>query len=668
MRLVACLLLGPWLSVAGAFELSGDERRVDLAAAIEWLADPGGRLTLADVRDPAVAGRFRSWDGGGDFNAGFAPGAHWLRVTLRRAPGSPGPWLVEIPYAYLREATLFAPGQPPLEAGANVPPARRPWFHRFPVFPVEVDDAPRVFHLRVASSWSLTVPLVAWVPGAFVEQSQRLNLFQALYYGGVVALVLYNLFLWVSLRDRRFFLYAATCTFFGLGMFAGNGLGRLFLWPHWPAFDEIASALLLCVASAFAARFAMAFLGVRAYSRWLDRGLACHGWLFAALAALLLGSLPGWVPAQPLFQSLAPLALTLCALIVLAAVTALRRGNRGARFFLLAWGVLILGVVVASLRLFGWVPTNALTAYAMQISSSFEMLLLAFALGDIVHIERQHRLDAQAEAIAIQRRMFDSLAASEERLQREVALRTQELAATAEREGQTLGRYRRFAALIAHEFRNPLAIIGSQVSLMRKEHERGLLVLEERLSIVDSAARRLGALFDKWLQGDRLEHALERIRLRPIALHPWLAEHVRANAHWLEGREVKWDLDPLAEEIFADEALLDIALGNLIENACKYSPPRTPLRLSTRVVDGEIGIAVSDRGPGIEPERHGAIFEPYVRGGPAQGTRGLGLGLSFVRRIAQAHGGRVALLGPPDGGSAFWIWLPRSDHAGGIDE
>jgi len=668
LRIALCVVLCPWVLAAAALELQPGDRRIDLAPAIEWLADPGGRLSADDVRDPAVAARFQRWAGHGDFNAGFVGGAHWLRVTLRREAAAPGQWLLEIPYAYLNEVTLFAPGRAAVDAGSGVPPGDRPWFHRFPVFPLGLDDAPQVLHLRVASSYALSVPLLVWAPRSFVEHLQRIHLFQALYYGGVIALVVYNLFLWVSLRDRRFVLYAATCTCFGLGVFAGNGLGRLFLWPDAPRFDEIAGVFFLCTGGTFAAMFARAFLEVRRYSQRMDRALAGLGRAFLLLSLLLLGSLAGWLPVQWLFQLLPPLALILCVLIVVAATMALRGGNRGARFFLLAWGVLCLGAVVASLRLLGWVPTNTLTSYAVQISSSLEMLLLAFALGDLVHLERQRRIDAQAEAIVSQRRMVEVLAVSEERLQREVALRTRELATTAAREGETLARYRRFAALISHEFRNPLAIIGSQVSLMRKEHEHRMLNLEERLSIVGSAARRLGVLFDKWLQGDRLEHALERIHVRPIALHAWLGDLVRANAHWLDGRTVEWALDPDQEEIVADEALLDIALGNLIENACKYSPPGAALRIATRGGQGEIGIAVGDRGPGIDAARRERVFEPYVRGDGAEVAQGLGLGLSFVRRIAQAHGGRVTLCAEPGGGSTFWIWLPSRDASGADDE
>ncbi|MFZ2387772.1 MAG: ATP-binding protein, partial [Polaromonas sp.] len=107
--------------------------------------------------------------------------------------------------------------------------------------------------------------------------------------------------------------------------------------------------------------------------------------------------------------------------------------------------------------------------------------------------------------------------------------------------------------------------------------------------------------------------------------------------------------------IKADPVLLAQMLGNLLDNALKYSDG--PIDLTVSADDRELIVSVKDRGPGVSEAERESIFEPYARG-EQSGHRGAGLGLAVCRAIAAAHGGRLTLRGRAGGGSCFSVCLP----------
>jgi signal transduction histidine kinase len=663
------LLLALSALAVPARSLGPDERRVDLAAEVELLEDPSGELDFDAVSGPDLAGHFRRLESPGQaVNLGFSASTFWLRVPLQRRAEAPESWLLEIAYTNLDYVDAYLPGQPPRLTGTHRPMSSRPFRERYFVFPLQLSTEPQFVYLRISSRHALTVPLRLWQPQARQQREGNALLLQYLYYGGLLALLLYHLLLGFSLRDRRFFLYALYALPLGLGMLAGNGLGRVLLWPHSHAFDEIAQSCLLGLAGSMALLFSREFLRTRQRQRWIDRLMAAIALLFLGLSALLLASLWWPLPVMLFNQLIYVCGLLMGALVLTASWLEYRRGQGGARFFLLSWAILWLGVLVASLRAFGLLPTNTLTAYAIQLSSVAEMLLLSLALAEIIHAERRAREAAQQQALEASRR-------SEERLEAAVQARTEQLRIQAEQlrergeqlerslasEKQVLAQYVRFGSMISHEFRNPLAVIDSQLRLLAKEHEQGRDRLDQRLPVAQRAVSRLARMFDQWLKSDRIGQSLQDISPHAIPLRPWL-EHLVEGLYCLSEHRIELQLDPAAVQVVADDHLLEIALANLVENASKYAPAGSLITLQTRASPGRVGIAVIDLGPGIAPEHQQAVFEDFYRVQPEGGVRGMGLGLPIVQRIVQAHGGELRLESEPGQGCCFCIWLPAAAH------
>lgn len=302
----------------------------------------------------------------------------------------------------------------------------------------------------------------------------------------------------------------------------------------------------------------------------------------------------------------------------------------------------------------------------MQISSAAEMLLLSLALADIIREERQAREAAQAQALESKARMLEMLKSSEEKLERAVSERTEQLHSALRQEKEMLAQYLRFGSLISHEFRNPLGILQSQLSLLGREHEQGLDRTEKRVEAMRRATRRLVQMFDKWLRSSRLVQGDEEFAPQTIPLQQWLRTVIDGNDYCLGRHQVELRLAQGLTTIEADEYLLETALSNLLENAAKYSEPGTTITIETRLKSGHAGIAVIDQGRGIAPELQRQVFLEYFRVEPEGPVGGMGLGLSIVQRIAIQHGGHVQVDSEPGRGSSLCIWLPQQELTGNM--
>lgn len=665
-RLLALMgwLLLLWLPLmAHANVLSKQTLSVDRLQQVAILEDKVGLWTLAEVKSPQLSSQFQVWPSArGQINLGFSDSAYWIRIPLQKDTSAGANWVLEVPFFQLQTVDFFAPGQAPVQTGGARDISTRPFLHRFFAFPIQVSDTSEDFYLRVTSQHSLTVPLEVWQEKAFRHHSQTTFVFQALYFGGLLTLLIYNLFLWISLRDARFFLYTLFVANFGLAMLAGNGMGQMFLWPRQEAFDGLAQSFFLGLVGCFAMLFADQFMQAKRFSPTSSRLLQILAILYACISIVLLASLPLAFQTAWVVILLLSLSLPAGALVVIAGIKGLQKGHKGIGFFLLAWLVLWMGALIAGLRAFDLFPTNTFTSYSLQIASALEMLLLALALADMVHMERNSKEIAQKQALDAQQRLLENARMVEDKLERAVNDRTAELRQALQTETQILNQYMRFGALISHEFRNPLGIVNSQLSLMRKEAEKGSLDLEKRLETIGSATRRLHSLFETWLNGDRLQQAMQAMTPQHLPLAAWLRELVDEQMAYHPNHHFELHIHQPVGDVWADENLLEAAVLNLIDNACKYATEGTTVLIEVQQKPGWLGISVTDQGCGIEDQHHQAIFDDYYRVAAEGSISGLGLGLAFVKRIAQMHQGEYELQSVVNQGSRFCIWLPHQNQ------
>lgn len=635
---------------------SAQTQQLNLLPFVSYLEDPMGRLTLDEVR--ARDAQFQPWTAGGSkFNVGFTDSAYWIKLSLRREASAPEVWLLEVDYPRLQQLDFHGPGGEVIHTGSERALESRPVFDRFFAFPLRLTALEQSYYIRATSHYALTVPLTLWQPEAYREHQLRFHALQFLYYGGLVVLAIYGLVIFLGIRDTRFAIYSAYIVTAGLGVLASNGYGRIFLWPDQPQFDEIAQSCFLSLTAFFAVWFARRLIRTDE-NTWLGKALWLSQMVFIITFTLTLLQL---VYPQLLLltnQVLMINSMVMGLLVALGGIKGYAQRRSGLRFFLGGWIVLWLGVCVAALRAFGWLPTNGLTSYAVQITTAIEMLLVALALGELLREEHRAYTASQSQALAANRALLELSQASEEKLRQAVRERTEQLEHSLQEEKTLREQYVRIGSMISHEFRTPLSIIHSQAMLMRKEYQRGIDQVIKRLDAIGGAAQRLKVMFDKWLYNDSLNDTLESMDFKPLEIVPWIHAQLEANQQLLTQHTIHLTLGSQVKTVTGDEYHLNLALSNLIDNAAKYAPANSTITIELREKTGFVGVAVIDQGPGIPRELQDKVFREFFRVAPESHVSGVGLGLTIVQRIVKAHGGHVELTSAPGCGATFCVWLP----------
>jgi signal transduction histidine kinase len=236
----------------------------------------------------------------------------------------------------------------------------------------------------------------------------------------------------------------------------------------------------------------------------------------------------------------------------------------------------------------------------------------------------------------------------------------------ARRSERLAGQQMDFVATVSHELRTPLAVIRSAAQNLSAGVIHDASQARRYGDLIEGEGRRLTDMVEQVLEYAGLSGNRRPARARPIDPGPVVRDAIDACAPRCDeqGVSVEVDIPPSLPAVAVDEDALRRALDNLVANALKYAPEGRWLGVTVRraAMKGgeEIQVAVSDRGRGIEPEDLAHIFEPFYRGRYAidRQIHGNGLGLSLVRRIAEAHGGRVSVKSARGEGTTFTIHLP----------
>jgi signal transduction histidine kinase len=225
---------------------------------------------------------------------------------------------------------------------------------------------------------------------------------------------------------------------------------------------------------------------------------------------------------------------------------------------------------------------------------------------------------------------------------------------------------KRFVANASHELRTPLSIIRTEVDVALANPDATPEELRRMGEVVRRATERSDALIDGLLvlaRSDRGAAALAPVDLATLAEEAVAQSAAEAGA---AGVEFRTQFEPAPTS--GDDALLGRLAGNLVENAIRHNEPGGRVEVVTGPAPGagEVLLAVANSGPVIDPADVDGLFEPFRRlGGDRVAGRGAGLGLSIVRSVTIAHGGRIAARPRPGGGLMVEIFLPRVDAAPG---
>jgi signal transduction histidine kinase len=238
-----------------------------------------------------------------------------------------------------------------------------------------------------------------------------------------------------------------------------------------------------------------------------------------------------------------------------------------------------------------------------------------------------------------------------------------------EAERQTVEELRRlsalradFVSLVSHELRSPMAaVIGAARTLQDRWRTLRPGQREAFLALIADETGRLAVLIGDVLDTSRIEAGTFSYTFGELDLGRLVEDAVATAGVGQDAVRVVASVPASLPRIRGDRERLRQVLGNLIDNAVKYSPDGEEVRVTAHPEDGVVRIAVSDHGPGIPPDQQRLIFEKFGRAEVPGGSKpGTGLGLFIARSIVEAHGGSLDVMSQPDAGSTFTVILPVS--------
>lgn len=618
------------------------------------VASAGGSVEVLDVTVSGMsveevaalpAGAWKPWE-----KAGFAPAASdhstWVRVKLTNPTAFVMQGVLENADNHADYAACYgATGdmlQRPLLAGEAVAAGRKEIWGRAVAFPLSVpahDTLTVYVHLRdYFGTWlNLT-----WWPerGAAYAAQLRNILAEGCYFGLLLALIFYNAVLWTRLRfpdTGRYLLFLTSFTFY---IFMARSSYLDLGFPLGSPWMEGIGMAALSLSGAFLAEFTRVFLDLEGVAPRADRAVRVVRNIMGGLAPMAV--LAAWTGQGYLMQPFLIASMVTNIVLWVLAISAWRAGVKQARYFVLAFGVFLVGIAPSFAVMLPVVSLD-LAARSIMIGSALQMLLLSVATADRFALLQRDKQRAQEQLLEETSKREAMQEAYADELEVEVRERTAELsAANADKD--------RMIAVIGHDLRSPLTGLTQLAEHLatRPTLER----LEQFATETGRTGRQLLLLIEDlvlWaqLRAGRNHYGVSTVEdlVGPVvALHRGMADR--------QGVVLDTEL-PRDLKVSVDLVVTQTLVRNLLANAVKFA--RSSVRL---VASGEgdfVRIAVIDDGAGL-PEK---IAAQFLAGEPSGWTEGGGLGLRLCREIGEAIPTKFRIETPSEGGTRISFTLPR---------
>ncbi|WP_085726054.1 hybrid sensor histidine kinase/response regulator [Pseudomonas sp. R37(2017)] len=635
LMLLLCLPL-----LANAVEFDEFTQSLPLGRTLQVYEDAGGQATIVDILAQAAAGNFKPHHKE-TLNAGYSRSVFWLKIDLHYRPANPAAqrtWLLELAYPPLDRLDLYLPDadgnyQLARQTGDALPFASREIRQNNYLFSLtfKPEQAETVF-LRLQSEGSIQAPVTLWSSTAYLEDQPVRLYVLGLIYGVLLGMLVYNLFIYLSVRDTSYLYYIFYIASFGLYQLSVNGAAVQYFWPDNPWWANAATPFFIGCAGLFGSQFARSFLQMATHSRWFDRLLLA----LVAFGALVVGL--SLMTSYALALRLATaLALTFTVVIFAAGIYAWLRGLRVARYFIIAWSAFLLGGIVNTLMVLGYLPNVFLAMYSSQIGSAIEVALLSLALADRINAMREQ----QAQTL------FDA--------SQKLEVLNQQLARSNKLKDE-------FLATLTHELRTPMnGVIGSLELMQTVEMDPEL---EQYQQTASGSARDMmrmvnGILTLTELQAGKLEASAGTFSLRGMV--EALRAQFEGNAAG-KSLDFKVDIAPgVPDRLHGDNVKIAQCLECLLDNAIKFTKVGgLALRVTGKAIAPDrlaLTFAVIDTGIGFTDLGEATMYQRFFQldGSMTREYGGLGVGLAICRQLVELLGGRLTHRSEPGRGSRFQL-------------
>lgn len=586
------------------------------------------------------------------------------------------------------------------------------WQFRLPNILFELDIASgedALVYLRVRNAEQFSVPVNLGTKDSILANSYRDQILFGIYAGIMLALFFYNLFVYFTVRDRSYFWYIAHTLLVLLTQSAAAGFAFLYLWPETIWLAQNAFVIFTCLVTLAGIRFFFEFLKVKDFEPGFYRFFRVLELVYALIILLQLIGLRNLA-----YQILFPMQGTVSILIFIVSLRILVKGYRPAKIYVLAWSILLLGVIIYALKDFSILPYNYLTVNTIQIGSAMEAILLSIALADKINILKKEKDASQEEALQMAKENERIIREQNVELEKRVQERTMALQEANEELQVTLDNLKdtqtqlvdaekmaslgQLTAGIAHEINNPINFITSNINPLKLDIDEIYQIVDRFAALSEAcppeelkAAQDLmeeldyqflkeeintlvGGISDganrtsEIVRGLRTFSRLDEDVVKPASLNEGLDSTLVLLKNKTKDRiEVVREYDEGLPEIECYPGKLNQAFMNILNNgiyavnAKDHYPegvkPTITLRTEFNPNNSkEILIHLKDNGIGMDEETQKKMFDPFFT--TKEVGEGTGLGMSIVFKIVDKHGGRLDVNSELGKGTEFIIALP----------
>lgn len=541
------------------------------------------------------------------------------------------------------------------------------------------------------------------------SRSYILSIFFWAIFSAIAVIILYNLFLYIGVLERIYIFYVASEITILFTQASNYGFSFQFLWPQSYILAKYGLNIFVFLSGVASLQFFIELLDTkRNYPLFNRIAVFIRGLYFIAILPIF------WDKIDESYMAISAIAGMLSLFALFVAYRIWVKGIRTGMFFLIAWSVFLIGLILYIGKDFGFFPYNRFTLYTMPFGAALETVLLSFALADRINVLKKEKEASQARAINQMRRNQIMINEQNKLLEEKVKQRTaeleeinQELSSTIQNlkttqtqlvDAEKMASLGQLTAGIAHEINNPINFVSSNIEPLQQDftdlktvlmayrelHEQSeeareklqeVQALEEELDI-DYALHEIDELLKGIKEGAnrtidivkslRIFSRSEEKGIKAANLNEGLQSTLTILKSQMKNIELVFEPSDLPM-VYGQIGRLNQVFMNVITNAIQainqryQGKPGGRLTVKSLHQNDEVVIQIGDNGDGIPDHVIKKIFEPFFT--TKDVGQGTGLGLSISYGIIEDHRGTIEVESEKGKGSNFVLHIPVNSDA-----